>query len=326
MCKRVGQFLIALSVALTAWGVAIPTAPDRAQAGQTKDAKDKTASKDKEAKPKVDPEKLKPDPATVKAQIQSLSEYHKEVFEVEKVPLIEKPHFLVVGAIPSASSGGIGDELEVAYAKACKSLKIDKDPGPWPGKLSILLVPDARKYAQMIRVSQRRRADEEETSSHSIDSTVPQVVVCPSKGPGELNVGATCCVQMGALLIDYKAKGRTPGWLSEGFGRATALQVIGSTALAVERRKAAIYITTNKRTANDVFTSNLKAEELLTLRGSLVEYLAYSGRTEKFLPLIDGFADDGKGNPGNLTSALKNANTTTDELTKNWTNYAKAFK
>ena len=140
MCKRIGHVLIALCAGLIVAGLAPLTAPDRARGGQTKDAKDKSAGKDKDGKPKVDPEKLKPDPAKVKAQIQSLNEYYKEVFETEKVPLVEKPHFLVVGNIPSSSPAGVGDELEVAYIKACKSLKMDKDPGPWPGKLAIILV------------------------------------------------------------------------------------------------------------------------------------------------------------------------------------------
>jgi hypothetical protein len=290
--------------------------------GQDKTGKDKTPGKDK-----IDPEKLKPDAAKVKFQTEKAEKYYAECYEVPKVPLHESAHFLVVGTLPGKSSALIAESLETAYVKACKALELDKDPGPWPGKLTIFLLHEAKEYSQLVRLAQRRKPDEDEHGSRSIDGTIPHIVACPHKAAGELGVPGTACTQMVALLMEYKLKGQqVPAWLGEGFGRATALHVFASGTLAAERRKAAAFITKNNRTASDVIDNNLKAEETPVLRFSLADYLAYSGKTGKFLPLLQGFGLDAKGNPGNLDAALKSANLTREELNNNWVKYAKSFK
>jgi hypothetical protein len=326
MFKIFGRF--SLVFAVLAACLAFNLGAGRPMIAQTKDTKDKSQAKDKDkdAKQKVDPAKLKPDAATVQAQVEKVQAYYKEVFDVEKVPLIEKAHFLVVGGPSGTASPAIADELEQVYAKACKALKTEKDPGPWQGKLAVLIVHDAAKYPQTIRLAQRRRADEDEIGSHSTDATVPHVVVCATKTPGELGLGARACVQMASLLVDLKLKNKAPNWLAEGFGRATTLYILGTNALAADRRKASAYLTKKARTLNDISGNDMPADELGVLRGSFVDYLAYSGRTAKFLPILEGLEDNGKGQPGNLDGALKLANTSREDLTKNWTSYAKSFK
>ncbi len=274
----------------------------------------------------ADQPKNVPDQATVKKQIDKAQEYYKEVLEVDKVPVHEAAHFIIVGQSPGKTPPLVAADVELAYVKACEILELEKDPGPWSGKLVILLLPDAKHYPRMIRITQRRRADEDECGSHSTSATLAHVAVCPGKAPTNLGVSGTACAEVASLLVTHKAKTQLPMWLSEGFGRATALHIGPANTLAAERRKATALFVAGKRTANDVFTDNLNGEEFPVLRGSLVDYLAYSGRTAKFLPFVQGFAGDAKNNNGGIDLALKNANFTRETLTSNWERYVKGLK
>jgi hypothetical protein len=138
---------------------------------------------------------------------------------------------------------------------------------------------------------------------------------------------ATACTQMGAWLVSFKAKTRVPDWLAEGFGRATMLHAWGANVLASDRRKAAAFLNKNNRPISDLISgTNLSGQELPVLRASLADYLAYSNRTDKFLPIVSGFLTNGKNQPGSFDVGLQKANLKQDDLQKNWHNFAKSFK
>jgi len=307
--KIMGKHLASLLIALAAITNSSPTA-----------AQDKSTGKDT-PKAKIGQDKGKPDPAKVKEQVAKAQQYYKDALEVETVPVHETAHFVVVGQYPKRPVELIGGELEQGYAKACKVLELQTDPGPWEGKMVVFVLADAKVYPKMVRLTQRRKADEDESASHSTSNTLPHVVVCPGKAPGDLGVGATASTHACAILIDLKAKTRVPDWMSEGFGRAATLQGGPPATLAAERRKASAFLAQNKRTVNDVMADNLKPEELIVLRASLLDYLAFSGRTSKFLPIIQGFPPD-----GNLDMAFKKAGLTREDLSSNWFSYARSFK
>lgn len=313
--------------------ILLALAHDPLSAGGGKDTKatgkdTKTTGKDTKTTPKekIDPAKLKPDANVVKAQKEKAEDYYKTVHEVETVPTYESAHFLLVGSVAGKTLSGIAENLERVYVKATKTLEIAKDPGPWTGKLTIFFLPDAKKYQQMIRVCQRRKAEEDELGSFKDEGPLPHVVATVNKAPGELGPDGAACVYMGAFLLQNRAKTKLPEWLGEGFGRATTLHIWGANVLAADRRRTSAILAKNSRSVNDLNGATLKADEVAFLRASFMDYLAYSGRTAKLIPMLEGFRDDEKGNPGNFNTALTNAKTTADELTKSWHNYAKAFK
>jgi hypothetical protein len=178
----------------------------------------------------------------------------------------------------------------------------------------------------MIRVLERRKADEDEVGTFDNDEKFPFVAAAAGKLPGDLGVSGNAGIQLAALVLEVRSKVPLPGWLKEGFGRATVLHSGPAGPLAKERSKASVIVTKSSRTLDDILNSALKPDEQPYLCFSFVDYLAYSGRTTKFLPFIDGFRPDAKGNPGNVDTALKNADTTRVELTTNWQKYAKSFK
>ncbi len=323
MLKTIGQTLLVLVVAGAALALTIATDPAAAGGGKDKGTDKGTGKETPKDTKKPDP---KPDPAKVKLQKDKAEQHYKDAYEVDSAPTFESAHFILCGQGRNLSV--IAGDLERAYTKACKVLELPKEPGPWPGKLTVFLLPDAKNYPKMIRVIERRKADDDEHGSIQTEGQLPHVCVCPSKVPGDLGVDAAACIYMCEVLLEARAKVKLPEWLSEGFGRATTLHILGSTALGNDRRAAAAILNNKNgaKSANDVFNNNLKAEENPYLRASLVDYMAYSGRTAKFIPFLEGFRDDEKGNPGSINSALANAKLMEQDLTKNWHNYAKAIK
>ena len=324
MSKPLGFLLFAVVVS----SCTLALAPAGARSSPQGGGKDKSTGKDtakKDTAKDTGKPKEKLDPAKVKAQHEKAEQYYKEVFEVDTVPHYESAHFLLYGhggrALPTVAA-----DLERSYLKATKVLELPKDPGPWPGKLTIYLLPDSQKYPRMVRVAQRRKADEDEFGSIFDDSAFPHVLAATTKAPGNLGIDATASTYMSGYLLQLRAKTKLPDWLTEGFGRATTLYTLGTNYLSADRRKAAAYLTMNSRSIGEVASGNLGADENPPLRASLLDYLAYSGRTSKFLPFIEGFRDDAKGNAGSLNTAFANAKTTDQELSKNWQAYAKALK
>jgi hypothetical protein len=277
-----------------------------------------------------DPKKDNPDPKMVEAQKKAALDYWKDVFEAENPSVVETAHFLVVGGKPGKDHAKelarIGSDLEQQYVKACTVLKMDKNPAPWKGKLTVFIVAEADKYPRMIRVLERRKADDDETGSSDGLGNFPYAVACAGKLPSDLGAAGNAGAHMAALVMTFKVKTPLPEWLNEGFGRATVLHAGPGTALAGDRKKASAIVTKTNRTVDDIFNGNLNPNEQSYLRASFVDYLAYSGRTAKFLPFLEGFRTDANGNAGTVQTALKNANITSADLSANWQKYVKSFK
>src|SRR5947208_15579098 len=157
MCKHLGPLFLAIVVGCGVPALILSGAPLSAQTG-----KDKSTGKDTAKDTGKPKEKL--DAAKVKAQRDKAELYYKEVFEVVTGPHYESAHLLLFGQAgrPLAT---VAADLERSYVKATKVLELAKDPGPWPGKLTIFLVADSQKYPRMVRVAQRRKADEDEVGS-----------------------------------------------------------------------------------------------------------------------------------------------------------------
>jgi hypothetical protein len=313
MSRFLGIFIFACAVAGLALAGPVGTGKVGQDTGKGKD--------------KIDPSKLKPDPAKVQAQKERGEKLYKEIFETEEAPFYETSHFLIFGK-SGRTLVSLGGDLEKAYGTewACRALDLPPNPGPWPGKLTIFLIHDAKRYPQAIRILQRRRVDDDEIGMYEMDGSAPFVAACPGKNAGEQSMESTACTQMGAWLVSYKGRTRLPDWLAQGFGRATMLHVWGATTLAADRRKAAAFVTKNNRALGDVTSDNLNAEEMPVLRASVVDYLAYSGRTSKFLPILSGFASDGKNDPGSFNVGLQKAGISEEDLNKNWLKFVKGTK
>jgi hypothetical protein len=189
----------------------------------------------------------------------------------------------------------------------------------------VRLLPEAKKYPRMIRVLERRKAEEDETGSFDRDGDFPYIVACPGTAATDLGAAGNAGLQLTTMLLTVRVKTLTPAWLNEGLGRALVLHSGPPAVLAAERRKVLALLAKTNRTADDVFNNNLNADEQPYLRASLADCLAYSGKV-KFLSFLDGLRADENGNEGNVQTALKNVNLTSAELTFQWHKHAKSLK
>ncbi|MCC6420433.1 MAG: hypothetical protein IT429_19525 [Gemmataceae bacterium] len=262
----------------------------------------------------------KPFEKVVAEQKEAAEANWKRVFGKAPLEQVETKHLLVYGkAVP----GDFKDFKEVAAAlqQACedahKVLDLGKEP-TWPGKLAVYLVPDRREFRAAVRGIERRMPEEAERGTYAIRSDMPHVLAGPPVTEVGLNVEGQAAAQIAAALLRVKLGVTPPDWLAEGFGRATAYHSGAQRDGAAERRRANSLIVTGKRATKDAWGNNLKADEAPVVRGSLIEYLAYSGRTSRFLPIVLGLRPvEARPNP-TPEAAFAAANVSPDRLTELW--------
>ncbi len=233
------------------------------------------------------------DPKVVAGQKAHARANWKRVHDKDDPPHHETEHFLLYGTVMGRTLKEIGESLEKTYALAWKTLGFEKEE-PWPGKLAVYFATDRRNFSALVRAVERRLPEESEHGSVRIKSDNPSIVASPSKEAVELNPEGEACAQVAAALLAVKMGTTPPEWLAEGFGRATALRTGPPAALTAEHRKAYGAVVAPKRHVRDTWGTNMKAEHAPVARASLVEYLAYSGKSTKFLPFVMAMRPQGE--------------------------------
>jgi hypothetical protein len=252
-----------------------------AQAGKDKPAKDKPAPQK--------PAEIKPDPARVAQQKKEAELNWKRTVE-EAPQQLETDHLLIFAPKATKNLNETGPALEKAYDLAFKALKPAADE-VWPGKLTVYLVNERGHYKSFMRSVLRKQAEEDDRGGYQIEGDAPCAVAGPPVSGQELKVDQEAVNQIAQALIAQKAKAKLPEWLVLGFGRATLLHSVPRGVYAKEKQTARVLVAKKKRTSREVWTGSeaLLAGEAAVLRGSLVDFLAYSGITQRFPDLVTGF-------------------------------------
>jgi hypothetical protein len=252
----------------------------------------------------------------------------KRVFGKDDPPHHETTHLLLYGAVPGKPGKSLkeaGAFLESVYALAHKTLELGKDE-PWPGKLTVYLLGDRKQFKAAVRGIERRLPEEEELGSHVIRSDLPHVLAGPPREPFDPGVDGQAGEQLAMALLGAKGGQTVPEWVKVGFGRATVFRAGPANLLAGEHRRAYTWLVKNKRTLRDVYAGSLKPEEEPVLRASLVEYLAYSGKSARFLPFLAGFKPQENRPEPTTEDAFKAANILPDKLNQAWQNWVRLTK
>jgi hypothetical protein len=279
-------------------------------------AKDKPG-KDKPASPK--PAEAKPDPAKVAKQKQAATAHWKRIVE-ESPKQFEAEHLLLFAPASSKDLAETAAFLERAYGLAAQALKLSTDER-WPGKLTVFLLSDGAQYKSFMRSVLRKRPEEDDRGGFQIEGELPAVVAGPPVNALDLKPEQEAASQIAQALIRQKAKTKLPEWLGFGFGRATVLRSGTPAVYDAEKRKALLLVARKKRTSREVWMGSdaLLAGEAAVLRGVLVDFLAYSGATQKFPDFVTGYRAREKKMPNPTTeTAFSRADINADTLEKAW--------
>lgn len=266
--------------------------------------------------------------AVVAAQHAKALSIWKRLFAEDNAPHVETPHFLVYGVVPGKTLREAGANLEKQYGLALKALEMEQTE-PWVGKLAVYCLPSRDGFLAFIRALEQRRLDEGDLGTYDIDDDFPYAAGSPPSGKEGLAVDLSAGAQMSAALLSKKAGRTVPEWIQLAFGRATAYRAASAKDLAAEHKRALTYLVKNKRALQNLFppSTGMTDDEAAVLRASVLEYLAYSGRTAKFVPFLGGFrVIDDTGNPPTFAAGLNAANLTQERLDQVWQAWVRSGK
>jgi len=215
-----------------------------------------------------------------------------------------------------------GPLLEKYHALAEKALQVKPKEDLWPGKLAVFVFAERGPYTAFIRRVEKRRLIADEVGSHAVEGDTPHVAAAPPRSKLDPAAERQAGEQVAAALLQKKAGPKTPlpGWLAEGFGRATTWEVFKDDKdVKAERRLAFTLATVKpKRKASDVYAGSLEVDEAVPLRASLADFFAYGPGAARFVRLVESFRPEENMDRKTTEQALTAIAVKPDFLDKRW--------
>jgi hypothetical protein len=220
----------------------------------------------------------------------------------------------------------LGTLLEKHYEKAKAALAFDDKKDLLPAKATVFVFEDRDHFGAFVRRVEKRRLESDDTASYDASDEALHVAIGPPRSKTDLNPEGQAGEQLAELLLARKAGIKTilPGWLVDGFGRATYYRAVGGPKTAAERQKAAAWAT--KVYAKDIWSGAVDAEKAPALQGSLADYLAYGPGASKFSAILKGFAPEENMEKKTMEQALDGSGFTPEQLEKAWRTWAHSAK
>lgn len=217
----------------------------------------------------------------------------------------------------------VGAALEKYYEQACKPLGYEKD-APWPGKVAVYLLPEREDFTKFIRRVEKRRVEAEDAGSHLVEGDFPHAAGGSPRAKTDPAVEGQAGEQLATAMLVKKTgtKVPLPGWLLNGFGRATGYRArAGDKAVAEERRKAAALVKKGHKAA-EVWGTTLEAEDAPLLEASVADFLAYGPGQSKFIALLEAFRPEENQEKKTTEQALEGISLPVDRLNNRWREWA----
>ena len=213
---------------------------------------------------------------------------------------------------------GLGTLLEKQYAQAKSALGYDDKTDPLPAKATVFIFAEREPFAAFVRRVDKQRLDSDDAASFNAEDDALHVAAGPARAKSDLGQEGEAAEQLAALMLARKAGLKTilPGWLSDGFGRATYYHAVGGPKTGADRREAAAWAA--KGSAKDVWNGNIDADKSVVLEGSLADYFAYGPGAGKFGELLKGFMPEENVARQTTEHALDAAGLTPDRIEKSW--------
>ncbi|MFO0968298.1 MAG: hypothetical protein U0793_22305 [Gemmataceae bacterium] len=248
----------------------------------------------------------------------------KRLYAKEAPAHLETDRFLIYGTGDDKKLKDVGLMLDKTYDLAAKTLDMEFVK-PWTGKLAVFVVQDRGEFQSLVRILEKRRAEEDEQGVYEIDDDNPHVLAGPPVFKSDLSAEQHAGAQVGAALLMRKVGRAVPHWAQLAFGRASAVRAGPAKDLSAEHKRAAMVAKT-RGIKNILGKGSADPEEIAVIQASLMEYLAYSGRTAKFMPFIKGFQVSDTKMEATIEMALEAANLPADKLDGVWKAWVKTLK
>jgi hypothetical protein len=213
----------------------------------------------------------------------------------------------------------VGAALEKEYEQAKGALAFDAKSDPLPAKALVFLFDERERFAAYVRRVEKRRLESDEAAVFGADDEALRVAAGPPRSKQDLDTDGMAGEQLAALLLARKAGVKTPlpGWLTDGFGRATYYRAVGGPRTGADRAKAIEWAKMMK-SAKDIWTGAVDADKAPALQGSLADYLAYGPKSDKFPAFVLGFKPEENVEKKTTEQAFEAAGLTADKVDKSW--------
>jgi hypothetical protein len=240
---------------------------------------------------------------------------------------LETDHFLVYAPKDwEKRLKDLGAQLEKHLTQAQGALGYDDKKDALPAKVLVFLFADRDQFAAFIRRVEKKRLESDDSGAFAAEDDALHVVVGPPRIKSDLGQEGQAGEQLASLLLARKAGLKTllPGWVSEGFGRATYYHAVGGPKTAADRREAGAWA--SKGSAKDIWNGAIDADKAAALQGSLADYFAYGPGAGKFAALLKGFAPEENIEKKTTEQALDAADLKPDRVEKSWKTWAISAK
>lgn len=222
------------------------------------------------------------------AQARAAAVENLKKVKIDKPTVTESENFVVAGTMPEEKAKALAAVLERAYAVGRKGAQLGEKDFAWKGKLVVYYLPDAGEFKRLMRTVFQEQAD----GAYANFKLEPPALVDPADAPGKpteadlyFNTAARVCGE----LVRAKGTGtqEVPGWLRDGFGRASAMRAEGTTAKRYAAYKSAARAAVQRGAKLDDVLSGTKTPAGDVPATSFAEFLAYGPRAADFGKLID---------------------------------------
>src|SRR5262249_18432227 len=123
----------------------------------------------------------------------------KRLYAKEEPAHLETDRFLIYSTGDGKKLKDVGVLLDKTYDLAAKTL--DREfAKPWTGKLSVFVVQERGELQSLIRILEKRRAEEDEQGAYDVDEANPHVVAGPPIFKSDLSADQHAAAQIGGAL------------------------------------------------------------------------------------------------------------------------------
>jgi hypothetical protein len=264
------------------------------------------------------------------AEQKKRAEANWALLETSEFATLETDHFLIYAA--KALEKKLKDAatlLESQYKTAREALKFPEKTEPWKGKMTVYLFGERPQFTAFIRRVEKRRLEGGETSSHNAAEDALHVAASPPQYKWDWPVEAQAAEQVASVLLERRVGKATPlpDWLVSGYGRATYYRHLPKDALTLaDRRLAGELVAKKRRTAKDIWTGPLEADEAATLNAALADFFAFGPGAPHFEKLLEGFKLEENVEKKTMEQAIEKTRMNKDKIEPTWKEWVRAPK